>query len=163
MPLEMLASAGKSWPSISGWLATGVIAKGPKDKGRSTSLQQVAEAFASASKEVEAEQTKGGEWLWRGVCGRTSSLAPFGQRAAVAGLKRRPRLLCGEEVGYYFCRRADAASQGKKEEVAEGWQRRGPPLWRRWRRESPNVAQSLASEATVEAGLGGAGHGADAE
>jgi hypothetical protein len=85
---------GVSWKelAVDFWLASGVTAKGPKGKGRSTSLQQVAEAFASASQVVEVEQKKGGQWLWCGVCGRTSSLALFGQRAAVAGLKRRPRL-----------------------------------------------------------------------
>ncbi len=125
---------GVSWRelSIDCWEATGVIPRFPKSKERGTTLQHMAEAFAKASRSLEEEETKGGGWLWRGRCDRTSALAPFGQKAAVTGLKRRPRLVCAETVGLVLCRLAAAKAEGESEQKVEEWRHRAPPVWRRW-------------------------------
>jgi ribonuclease HI len=130
---------GVSWKELAAdfWAATGLITRFPRNKARETSWQHMAEAFAKASRRMEEEETASGTWLWRGVCDRTSALAPFGQKAAVTGLKRRPRLVCGETVGFTLCRAAAAAAQGKPAETVEEWRRDQPPIWRRWRKTPP--------------------------
>jgi hypothetical protein len=129
------ADVGVSWRelAIDFWCATGVIARFPRNKRTGTTLQHLSEAFASASRALEKEEKDGGGWLWQGTCGRTSSLAPLGQKAAVTGLSVRPRLLCCVEVGLHLCRLAAAAARGDTQEEVENWLRRQPPCWRRWR------------------------------
>jgi hypothetical protein len=130
------ADLGVSWRelAVDFWCATGVVLRFPRHKLATTSVQHLAEAFAAASRALEKEETEKGGWVWRGRCGRTSSLAPFGQKAAVAGLTVRPRLLHSSDVGVALCRLAVAATNGQKEEVVEKWPRRSPPSWRRWHR-----------------------------
>jgi ribonuclease HI len=127
---------GVSWKelAIDFWAATGIIARFPRNRCVRTTLQHMAEAFASASRALEKEETALGGWVWRGKCGRTSSLAPFGQKAAVSGLSVRPRLLHCVEVGFHLCLLAASSVAGGGEEEVERWRRRGPPSWRRWRR-----------------------------
>ena len=93
----------------------------------------MSEAFAKASRHIEAEERSAGSWLWKSTVGRTSSLAPFGQRAAITGLRCRPLLLMSAAVGKALCRAAVREQQGLEEEEVESWKRDGPPLWRRWR------------------------------
>jgi hypothetical protein len=141
---------GVSWKelAIDFWCATGVIARFPRHKRVNTTLQHMAEAFASASRALHEEEAEHGGWVWRGRCGRTSSLAPFGQKAAVTGLSVRPRLRHGTDVGFVLCRLATAAAKGGKEEEVEEWRRRHPPSWRRWKREEKGPSVSEEGEAT---------------
>ena len=145
---DEVSDTGVSWKelAVDFWTATGVIVRFPRNRSAGTTLQHMSEAFASASRALEKEEAKGGGWLWRGTCGRTSSLAAFGQRAAVTGLTVRPRLLASEDVGYFLCRLAAAAAGGAKEEEVEAWRRRRPPLWRRWRRKEGD-SESAANTA----------------
>ncbi len=105
-----------------------MIARFPRSKAHTTTPQRIAEAFAKASRKLEEEEAKGGGWLWRGRCDRTSALAPFGQKAAVTGLKRRPRLVCAEAVGFVLCRMAAATAEGRSEEAVGKWRHRRPPV-----------------------------------
>ncbi len=135
------AELGVSWKelAIDYWAATGVIARPVRSTRTVTSLQLMAETFAAASRQLEQQEAAHGGWLWRGGCTRTSSLAPFGQRAAVAGLSERPLLLRSEEVGFVLCGLAAARSKGESEDEVETWTRRSPPSWRRWGRPVAEV------------------------
>jgi hypothetical protein len=133
---------GVSWKelAVDFWAATGVIARFPRHKHAQTSLQQMAEAFAAASRDLDKAEVAKGSWLWRGRCGRTSSLAPFGQKAAVTGLSVRPLLLRSVDVGVVLCGLAASKEKGEKEEVVEKWKMRSPPSWRRWHRADADYA-----------------------
>jgi hypothetical protein len=130
------ADLGVSWKelAVDFWGATGVIARFPRNRSVKTTLQHMAEAFASASRALSKDEVAQGGWVWRGRCGRTSSLAPLGQKAAVTGLSVRPRLLSSAEVGFFLCRQAAATEAGGPEEEVEVWRRRRPPVERRWER-----------------------------
>ncbi len=98
---EVEEGKGISWKelAIDCWAATGYVVRCPRSKGRTTGAQQMTEAFAKASRYIEAEEKKAGGWLWTAKAGRTSSLAPFGQRAAVAGIKSQEQASACEECG----------------------------------------------------------------
>ncbi len=105
----------------------------------STDPQQMSEAFAKASRHIEAEERAVGSWIWRAKTGRTSSLAPCGQKAPVAWLTVRPLLLTSVAVGRVLCRAAAQNEQGEAEEKVEDWQLEAPPIWRRWKEAADAV------------------------
>jgi hypothetical protein len=146
---EVMEDKGVSWKelAIDCWAATGCVIRCPRSKGKMTTAQQMSEAFAKASRHIEAEEKEAGGWLWRATTGRTSSLAPFGQRAAVAGLSRRPLLVMNAAVGRVLCRTAEKRDHGAEEEKVEAWCRDEPPTWKRWRDATAALNRGKAAAA----------------
>ena len=128
---------GVTWKelAVDCWASTGVILKSRRDSRKTTTLRQMTDCFAKVSRWLEERERRKGGWLWVAKQGRSSSLAPLGQRAALCGLTRRPRLLAAAEVGVVLCRAAGRSGEemGAEEddEVVEKWKRRCLPLWRR--------------------------------
>ncbi len=145
---EDLEDKGVSWRelAIDCWAASGCVVRCPLARGRATSCQQMAEAFAKASRHIEAAEREAGRWLWNATVGRTSSLAPFGQRSAVTGLKSRPLLLMSAVVGRVLCRAAARVQQGEEEEKVEDWRREEPPTWRRWRDAADELRKEIGGK-----------------